>query len=28
VFRFDRPWNFAFFDQGIELLENHLQDTF
>jgi hypothetical protein len=27
VFRLDRPWNFAAFDQGIELLENHLRDT-
>jgi hypothetical protein len=27
VFRFDRPWNFASFDQGIDLLENHLRDA-
>jgi hypothetical protein len=26
VFRLDRPWNLASFDQGIELLENHLRD--
>jgi hypothetical protein len=27
VFRFDRPWSFASFYQGIDLLESHLQDT-
>jgi energy-coupling factor transporter ATP-binding protein EcfA2 len=27
VFRLDRPWNFASFNQGIDLLENHLRDT-
>jgi hypothetical protein len=27
VFRLSRPWNLAVLDQGIELLENHLQNT-
>jgi hypothetical protein len=26
VFRFSRPWDFAALDQGIALLESHLQD--
>jgi len=25
VFRLSRPWDFATLDQGIELLETHLQ---
>jgi hypothetical protein len=26
TFRLSRPWNFAVLDQGVELLESHLQD--